>query len=321
MNRPYCGIGNVPKGKRRGNMIDCLKANQVRFFGINKIPQRLIDKLQESNKNKSSAEDAFIKLSSLRGKRSKLKRELKHMNYIIPERRDPKLIKQTEEDIAKLTIEIKKMSKTFNALRSGKSPPKFSPKKKAVPRKKMKVTVTKKGSHIIGRPFSVGVNRYEKKQVSVGDIMNDVKQIIKKSKEKDDQSLLKLLRASLKKNVTPKKKITSSDQKITDIIFNSKGSPSKRVFDTFFSSNDSRNKFEQFVTSFKGIENIDSDWLLDQFRRFNTNVLVDLVYNPKKLEQLKQLRKRISGSPVTKREIEKLFGKQYVSFVEHSINI
>ena len=30
----YCGINNIPVGKRRGTAEECFKANQIRWWGI-----------------------------------------------------------------------------------------------------------------------------------------------------------------------------------------------------------------------------------------------------------------------------------------------
>ena len=36
-SKPYCGINKVPKGKHRGNEIECITQNQIRQYGIDKI--------------------------------------------------------------------------------------------------------------------------------------------------------------------------------------------------------------------------------------------------------------------------------------------
>ena len=40
----YCGIGKVPAGKKRGSAKYCLEKNQVRYYGLEQIDQKLIDK-------------------------------------------------------------------------------------------------------------------------------------------------------------------------------------------------------------------------------------------------------------------------------------
>ncbi len=38
----YCGIGEAPKGKKRGDAEYCAKANQVRYYGLHKIDRDLL---------------------------------------------------------------------------------------------------------------------------------------------------------------------------------------------------------------------------------------------------------------------------------------
>lgn len=38
----YCGIGKIPKGKRRGNMYECLDQKQVRYYGKFAIDKKLL---------------------------------------------------------------------------------------------------------------------------------------------------------------------------------------------------------------------------------------------------------------------------------------
>ena len=38
----YCGIGDVPKGKVRGTAEQCLKMNQVRYYGIEQLDPEIV---------------------------------------------------------------------------------------------------------------------------------------------------------------------------------------------------------------------------------------------------------------------------------------
>ena len=44
-SKPYCGINEVPKGKHRGNEIECIKQNQIRNYGLNKVDKKLLDNI------------------------------------------------------------------------------------------------------------------------------------------------------------------------------------------------------------------------------------------------------------------------------------
>jgi hypothetical protein len=50
----YCGLGEVPKKKRLGSAKECLKKNQVRYYGIKKVSQKLIDKQSKKKSKKKS---------------------------------------------------------------------------------------------------------------------------------------------------------------------------------------------------------------------------------------------------------------------------
>jgi DNA-binding transcriptional MerR regulator len=39
----YCGMGDVPPGKIRGTAKQCLQMNQVRYYGLHKLPSHLLD--------------------------------------------------------------------------------------------------------------------------------------------------------------------------------------------------------------------------------------------------------------------------------------
>jgi len=40
VNEAYCGIGPIPKGRRRGTAKECLKSHQVRYYGLSLLPLR-----------------------------------------------------------------------------------------------------------------------------------------------------------------------------------------------------------------------------------------------------------------------------------------
>lgn len=82
MTNIYCGSKKqVPKGKKRGSMKECAQIGEVRYYGIKKIDQRLVDAMEDSKKKvsmakkkeasqKRSLEEAYITLA---GKMKKLK--------------------------------------------------------------------------------------------------------------------------------------------------------------------------------------------------------------------------------------------------------
>ena len=49
-NKAYCGINEVPKGRHRGNPVECKK--QIRYWGINEVDKKLLDEFAENKKIK-----------------------------------------------------------------------------------------------------------------------------------------------------------------------------------------------------------------------------------------------------------------------------
>lgn len=70
----FCGISQpIPKGHKLGSMKECLELKQIRYYGLKKIDNKLAESI---NIKKESKKDIMIKLAGLRGKLSKLKRDI-----------------------------------------------------------------------------------------------------------------------------------------------------------------------------------------------------------------------------------------------------
>ena len=50
----YCGIDEVPKGKKRGTLEECTAAGQLRYYGIKKIDAKKVAKTKAETKSKST---------------------------------------------------------------------------------------------------------------------------------------------------------------------------------------------------------------------------------------------------------------------------
>ena len=48
--KAYCGINKVPKGRHRGDQVECKK--QIRYWGINEVDKKLLDELAKNKKLK-----------------------------------------------------------------------------------------------------------------------------------------------------------------------------------------------------------------------------------------------------------------------------
>ena len=70
----FCGISQpIPKGHKLGSMKECLELKQVRYYGLKKIDSKLADSI---NVKKESKSELMIKIAGLRGKLSKVKRDI-----------------------------------------------------------------------------------------------------------------------------------------------------------------------------------------------------------------------------------------------------
>ena len=76
MSELFYGVGPVPKGKRRANMKEAVMANQIRYFGLNKIDPILVasvNKLKkDANKRQKEKEKLMVKIASLLGKKKNI---------------------------------------------------------------------------------------------------------------------------------------------------------------------------------------------------------------------------------------------------------
>ena len=52
----YCGAKDVPKNKKRGSIADCVKANQIRYYGLNSINEKVFNNMKKANKLKKEQE-------------------------------------------------------------------------------------------------------------------------------------------------------------------------------------------------------------------------------------------------------------------------
>ena len=48
--KAYCGIKKVPKGRHRGDAVDC--KNQIRYWGIHEVDKKLLDEFNKNKKEK-----------------------------------------------------------------------------------------------------------------------------------------------------------------------------------------------------------------------------------------------------------------------------
>lgn len=111
MTDVYCGIKNVPKGRRRGTMKECLEKGQVSYYGLNKIDKKVLEHI-ESKKGKNKG------IGELVNERVKVKAQIQKMTTLFKKEEDKekkkkmKAIIDSKRDILKtLNEKIKKAQK------------------------------------------------------------------------------------------------------------------------------------------------------------------------------------------------------------------
>lgn len=109
MSNIYCGMGQVPSGKTRGTDKQCLKKNQVRYWGIKQIDDALL------NKNNLDADKEFLKLKKLevglKGMAKRFEREKSAWKKKKEKKKTAALNKEIEKDKKKLEKLMKKIKK------------------------------------------------------------------------------------------------------------------------------------------------------------------------------------------------------------------
>lgn len=105
----FCGITDpIPKGYRLGSMKECLEKNQVRYYGLKKIDNKLIE---ASNKKPETEAELQVKAAGFRGKLTKLKRDLDKTD----DDAEKKRIKEEYEVIRKQLVAVgEKITKIKN---------------------------------------------------------------------------------------------------------------------------------------------------------------------------------------------------------------
>lgn len=90
----YCGIGKVPKGKKRGTAEKCAKLKQIRYYGIQSIDPSILNK---NNEKKNDLVTEQFKLKKLEEKAKRLIKDIMHEKLIISKSTDKQLKKSEKK--------------------------------------------------------------------------------------------------------------------------------------------------------------------------------------------------------------------------------
>lgn len=139
MSNIFCGIGKIPKNKKRGSMKECAEAGQIRYYGIKKIDQKIIEDVERNKKLKKAGsgqvDNLRISLMGIMGKIKKLKGKIQTSKDKGEKTILEKELDELENKKKKLNLNIAKLEKKP---KSQKSRQKSKQKSKSVRKKKSK---------------------------------------------------------------------------------------------------------------------------------------------------------------------------------------
>lgn len=129
MSDIYCGVGKVPKGKKVGSMIQCAEKKQIRYYGIKKIDQRIIDNIVlHNNKNSDRRQKIISKMMKTSGKIKKLERKIMAEKDVESKNKLKKELTTLKEQLSETRKELKVIEDKRKLSRSKKSSKKSSRK-------------------------------------------------------------------------------------------------------------------------------------------------------------------------------------------------
>lgn len=149
MSKVYCGIGEIPKNKKRGSMKECAETNQIRYWGEKKVDKKLISHVQDKKNNKLEAlekqsDKLKIKLVGLRGKSKRISRDLEGET-------DKKKIQALQKEKNKADAEL---TETANKYQQLVKKLEFVKKEKKLSRVKVSKKISKKISKKTSKKIS-----------------------------------------------------------------------------------------------------------------------------------------------------------------------
>lgn len=108
----YYGPGDVPKNKRRANIKEALEANQIRYYGVKKVDERIIKKAQQKDQDKQTIRD-------LQNKKIRLMAKIKRMIKEIKAEKDIKKKNEMKDEVRALAKEHDQYVNNINRLKKG----------------------------------------------------------------------------------------------------------------------------------------------------------------------------------------------------------
>lgn len=101
---PYCGIGKIPRGKRRGTPNECFNSKQIRYWGIARAPSDLFIQHEDIG---VILQRESLKLNNLLSRAKKLVSEIKRINIQLENKKLSKGKTKTIESAKAKSLKIR----------------------------------------------------------------------------------------------------------------------------------------------------------------------------------------------------------------------
>lgn len=173
----YCGIGNVPKGKRRGTMRECVERNQVRYWGIKSIDPKLIGGVKKKQAQQKSIIQVRNELIKLQARKRKLIDQIKKEKNEIKK-------EEMKNEARKIIEDIKKVQRELTNLKGGtqKALVKRAPIKRTKKAQKPKLTKQQMKT-IVSNMERIANTRTRNTSKEFGDYLFSINNQLKRSKQ------------------------------------------------------------------------------------------------------------------------------------------
>ena len=119
MYKPYCGIRNPPKNRIRGTSDECLKAGQVRYYGIMSQENKINEYIED--KKKLAREKAKIRRQNANEKKKDAVIKIKQANDAVKQANKAEQEAKTAEKEAKKLAAKKTVAKKPKGRPRGRS--------------------------------------------------------------------------------------------------------------------------------------------------------------------------------------------------------
>ena len=126
MSKAFCGVGNIPKGFKKGSMKECVEKGQVRLYGLFKVDPKLLEPDTKNSKKEKKVKtytlnELFLKLSKVNGSISRLEK-------IIDASKDSEEVANAKKELTELKKEKATLADYYKRTSKGEKIPKVTKK-------------------------------------------------------------------------------------------------------------------------------------------------------------------------------------------------